>query len=92
MVHLGIDFDPRPFVHGVCTYYYGTYDIEGGLAEAREGIYHEGEKGFVVHIPSLVSPEMAPPGQHVMTIYTSVRINSTRATGKSTSRNMLINY
>lgn len=70
MVHLGVDFDPKPFVHGVCTYYYGTYDIEGGVEEAKEGIYHEGEKGFVVHIPSLHSPAMAPKGQHAMTIYT----------------------
>jgi len=70
MVHLGIDYDPRPYVHGVCTYYYGTYDIEGAIAEARQGIYHEGKEGFVVHVPSLHTPEMAPPGCHAMTIYT----------------------
>jgi phytoene dehydrogenase-like protein len=70
MLHLGVDFDPSPYVHGVCTYYYGTYDIEGGIAEARNGIYHEGKEGFVVHIPSLHSPQMAPPGCHSMTIYT----------------------
>ena len=28
IVHLGVDFDPSPYVHGVCTYYYGTYDID----------------------------------------------------------------
>jgi all-trans-retinol 13,14-reductase len=70
MVHLGLDFDPSPYVHGVCTYYYGTYDIDTALAEARAGIYHEGRDGFVIHIPSLHSPEMAPPGHHAMTIYT----------------------
>jgi len=70
MVHLGIDFDPSPYVHGVCTYFYGTYDIEGGVDEAKAGIYHEGEKGFVVHIPSLHTPEMAPKGCHAVTIYT----------------------
>ena len=70
MVHLGLDFDPRPYVHGVCTYYYGDYDIEGGIAEARQGIYHEGARGFVVHVPSLHSPGMAPDGLHSMTIYT----------------------
>jgi all-trans-retinol 13,14-reductase len=70
MVHLGVEMDPSPYVHGVCTYYYGTYDIEGGVQEAKEGIYHQGEKGFVVHIPSLHSPEMAPKGHHAVTIYT----------------------
>ncbi|NSW52626.1 MAG: NAD(P)/FAD-dependent oxidoreductase [Anaerolineae bacterium] len=70
MVHLGIDFDPSPFVHGVCTYYYGTYDIENGVAEALNGRYHEGRDGFVVHIPSLHTPAMAPQGCHAMTIYT----------------------
>jgi phytoene dehydrogenase-like protein len=70
MVHLGVDMDPSPFVHGVCTYFYGTYDIEGGIEEARQGLYHEGEKGLVVHIPSLHTPSMAPEGQHAVTIYT----------------------
>ena len=70
MVHLGVDMDPSPYVHGVCTYYYGTYDLERAVAEGKGGIYHEGRDGFVVHIPSLHSPEMAPPGHHAMTIYT----------------------
>lgn len=70
MVHLGLDYDPRPHVHGVCTYFYGTYDIESGIAEAHQGIYHGGEKGFVVHVPSLHSPSMAPSGMHAITIYT----------------------
>jgi phytoene dehydrogenase-like protein len=70
MVHLGVDFDPSPYLHGVCTYYYGTYDIDQALADARSGIYHEGRDGFVVHVPSLHTPEMAPPGHQAMTIYT----------------------
>jgi phytoene dehydrogenase-like protein len=70
MVHLGVDFDPSPYVHGVCTYYYGTYDIDRALADGQGGIYHEGRDGFVIHIPSLHTPEMAPPGHHAMTIYT----------------------
>jgi len=70
MVHLGVDFDPSPYVHGVCTYFYGTYDIEGGVATAKSGQYHEGKDGFVVHIPSLHSPQMAPDGQHAVTVYT----------------------
>lgn len=70
MVHLGVDYDPRPYVHGAVTYYYGTYDIEGGVAEARAGRYHEGRDGFVVHIPSFHAPDMAPAGCHALTIYT----------------------
>jgi len=70
MVHLGLDYDPTPYVGGAVTYYYGTYDIEGGIAEAKEGIYHEGEKGFVVHLPTAHTPDMAPAGHHAMTIYT----------------------
>jgi all-trans-retinol 13,14-reductase len=70
MVHLGVDFDPSPHVHGVCTYYYGTYDIDRAIAEGKGGVYHEGRDGFVVHIPSLHTSEMAPPGHHAMTIYT----------------------
>ena len=70
MVHLGLDFDPSEYVHGPVTYFYGTYDLEDAIIEASQGIYHGGEKGFVVHIPSLHSPEMAPGGHHAMTIYT----------------------
>jgi phytoene dehydrogenase-like protein len=70
MVHMGINFDPSPYVHGVCTYYYGTYDIEGGVSFAKSGKYHEGKDGFVVHIPTLHSPNMAPEGHHAITIYT----------------------
>jgi all-trans-retinol 13,14-reductase len=70
MVHLGVDFDPSPYVHGVCTYYYGTYALDEALARAKAGLYHEGRDGFVVHIPSLHSPGMAPPGHHAMTVYT----------------------
>ena len=70
MVHLGVDWDPAPYVHGPTTYYYGTYDVEGGIAEARQGIYHEGRAGFVVHVPSMLSAERAPAGHHALTIYT----------------------
>jgi len=70
MLHLKVDFDPSPYLNGVCTYFYGTYDIEGGIAESKAGIYHEGKSGFVVHVPSLHSPAMAPQGCQAMTIYT----------------------
>jgi phytoene dehydrogenase-like protein len=70
MVHLGLNMDPSPYVHGAVTYYYGTYDLEGGIQKARSGEYHGGADGFVVHVPTLHSPEMAPKGKHAMTIYT----------------------
>jgi len=70
MVHLGIDIDPSPYVHGPVTYYYGTYDLERGIKDAQSGVYHEGRDGFVVHIPTLHSPGMAPEGHHALTVYT----------------------
>jgi prolycopene isomerase len=70
MVHLALDFDPSPYLHGPVTYYYGTYDVEGEIARGRQGEYHEGKAGFVVHVPTLHSPSMAPDGHHAMTIYT----------------------
>jgi prolycopene isomerase len=70
MVHLGLDMDPAPYVHGAVTYYYGTYDLEGGIRRARSGEYHGGADGFVVHVPTLHSPQMAPEGHHALTIYT----------------------
>lgn len=70
MVHLGIDFDPRPYQPDpVCTYY-GTYDIETSLAACRRGEYHEGRDGFIIYIPTLHSPELAPAGHHAVTLYT----------------------
>jgi all-trans-retinol 13,14-reductase len=69
MVHLGIDFDPRPYQPDpVCTYY-GTYDVEGTIAACRQGYYHQGHDGFVIYIPTLHSPELAPAGQHAVTLY-----------------------
>ncbi|MFX0072888.1 MAG: phytoene desaturase family protein, partial [Candidatus Hermodarchaeota archaeon] len=70
MVHLGIDFDPRPYQKLSTAYYYGTYDIDGAIKECRHGIYHEGRDGFVVFIPTLFSPELAPPNHHALTVYT----------------------
>ncbi len=70
MVHLGIDMDPSPYVHGPVTYYYGTYDLDRGIKDAQSGVYHEGRDGFVVHVPTIHSPEMAPDGHHALTVYT----------------------
>ncbi|MHA1746203.1 MAG: phytoene desaturase family protein, partial [Promethearchaeota archaeon] len=70
MVHIGIDFDPRPHQPVALCYYYGTYDIDGAVEKTRTGIYHEGEDGFLIYIPSMHSPEMAPAHHHAVTVYT----------------------
>lgn len=70
MVQLGINFDPRPYQNTELAYYYGTYEIEAGVEKCLDGIYHEGEDGFVIYIPSMHSPEMAPENHHAVTIYT----------------------
>jgi len=70
MVHLGVDMDPSPYQDGILNYYYGTYDVEGGIARTRHADYHEGKDGFLIYIPSFHSPSMAPAGQHAITVYT----------------------
>jgi len=69
-VNIGIDFDPSPYQRKALCYYYGTYDIEGGIDTCISGRYHEGKDGFLIYIPSMHSPEMAPPGKHAVTVYT----------------------
>jgi phytoene dehydrogenase-like protein len=70
MVHLGVDMDPTRYQSGPLVYYYLTYDLEDGIGRTRRGDYHEGKDGFLIYIPSLHSPSMAPPGKHAITIYT----------------------
>ena len=70
MVHIGINFDPTPSQRAALCYYYLTYDIEEAIIKMREGHYHEGAEGFLIYIPSMHSPDMAPPGKHAVTIYT----------------------
>jgi all-trans-retinol 13,14-reductase len=70
MVHIGIDFDPTPYQRAALCYYYQTYDIEGAIDVMRKGKYHEGRDGYLIYIPSMHSPKMAPSGKHSMTIYT----------------------
>jgi phytoene dehydrogenase-like protein len=70
MVHVGIDFDPTPYQPAALCYHYGTYDVEGGVERCQRGEYHEGRDGFLIYVPSLHSPELAPPGHHALTVYT----------------------
>jgi phytoene dehydrogenase-like protein len=70
MVHLGVDFDPLKYQKNPVCYYYLTYDIEKGVEEVQSGRYSEGDDGFLIYIPSVNSPEMAPEGHHAVTVYT----------------------
>jgi phytoene dehydrogenase-like protein len=70
MVHLGVDMDPGQHQPAALCYYYGSYDIEAGVRACRGGHYHEGKDGFLIYVPSMHSPELAPAGHHAVTIYT----------------------
>lgn len=70
MVQLGIDFDPSPYQPAALCYYYKTQDLEGAVKRLRSGDYHEGKDGFLIYVPSLHSPALAPTGKHAVTIYT----------------------
>lgn len=70
MVHLGLDFDPLEHLNGELCYYYGCYDMPSAVEKMRQGIYHEGNDGYLIFVPSAHAPEFAPEGHHCMTIYT----------------------
>jgi phytoene dehydrogenase-like protein len=70
MVQLGIDFDPSPWQPAALCYYYKTQDLEGAVRRLRSGDYHEGKDGFLIYVPSLHSPSLAPEGKYAVTIYT----------------------
>jgi all-trans-retinol 13,14-reductase len=70
MVQLGIDFDPTPYQPAALCYYYKTDDLEGAVQRLRSGDYHEGKEGFLIYVPSLHSPSLAPAGKYAVTIYT----------------------
>jgi all-trans-retinol 13,14-reductase len=70
MVQLGIDFDPTPYQPAALCYYYITQDLEGAVKRLRTGEYHEGKEGFLIYVPSLHSPSLAPDGKYAVTIYT----------------------
>jgi phytoene dehydrogenase-like protein len=70
MVQLGIDFDPSPYQPAALCYYYKTDDLEGSVQRMRRGYYHEGKEGFLIYVPSLHSPSLAPDGKYAVTVYT----------------------
>ncbi len=70
MVQLGIDFDPTPYQPAALCYYYNTEDLEGAVKRLRTGDYHEGKEGFLIYVPSMHSPSLAPSGNFAVTVYT----------------------
>lgn len=70
MVHLGVDFDPMEYMKSPLCYYYKCYDIPAAVERMRQGIYHEGEDGFLIYVPTVHAPDFAPEGKHCVTIYT----------------------
>jgi phytoene desaturase len=70
MVQLGIDFDPTRYQPAALCYYYKTEDLEGSVKRLRTGDYHEGKEGFLIYVPSLHSPSLAPNGEYAVTVYT----------------------
>ncbi len=70
MVHLGVDFDPMQYMKSALCYYYKCYDIPAAVEKMRQGIYHEGEDGFLIYVPTVHAPEFAPEGKHCVTLYT----------------------
>ncbi len=80
MVHVGIDYDPTPFQPGALCYYYNTHDVEGAVARCQQGAYHEGRDGFLIYVPTLHSPELAPAGHHAVTVYTIAPNNLSQGT------------
>ena len=70
MVQLGIDLDPTLYQPAALCYYYKTQDLEGAVQRLRTGDFHAGKDGFLIYVPSLHSPSLAPAGEYAVTIYT----------------------
>ena len=70
MLHLGLDIDPMQYLSCGINYCYRSYDISNSVDKLLHGIYHEGEDGYLIYVPSHYSPQSAPAGLHAVTIYT----------------------
>jgi len=70
MLQLGLDIDPAQYLPSAVNYYYLTYDISGAVEKLSKGIYHEGQDGYLICNPTLLSPQSAPEGKFAVTIYT----------------------
>lgn len=70
MLHLGVNFDLMQYLRSSLVYCYGMYDLHSATENLRNGIYHEGNDGYLIFVPSEHAPEFAPEGKHCVTIYT----------------------
>ena len=71
MLHLGVkDYNPNDYIRSSLVYCYGMYDLHQATVKLRTGVYHEGDDGYLIFIPSNHAPEFAPEGHHAITIYT----------------------
>ena len=71
MVHLGVkDYDPNKYMRSSLSYCYGMYDLHEATNKLRNNIYHEGNDGYLIFIPSDHASDFAPKGHHCVTIYT----------------------
>lgn len=70
MVHLGVDYDPMEYLRSPLTYCYGMYDLSAATEKLRTGVYHGGDDGYLIYVPSAHAPDFAPEGNHCVTLYT----------------------
>ena len=70
MLHLGVNYDPMEYLRAALVYCYGMYDLHAATEKLRTGVYHEGDDGYLIFVPSDHAPEFAPEGKHAVTIYT----------------------
>lgn len=70
MIHLGVDINPMEYLRSSLIYCYGMYDLHSATMKLRNGIYHEGDDGYLIFVPSEHANDFAPNGHHCVTIYT----------------------
>ena len=70
MVHLGVDYDPMEHLRSPLTYCYGMYDLSAATEKLRSHVYHGGDDGYLIYVPSHHAPDFAPEGKHCVTLYT----------------------
>lgn len=70
MVHLGVDYNPMEYLRSPLTYCYGMYDLSAATEKLRTNVYHGGDDGYLIYVPSHHAPDFAPEGKHCVTLYT----------------------
>lgn len=70
MLHLGVDIDPMQYLRSSLIYCYRMYDLSKATQNLRNGIYHEGDDGFLIFVPSNHAKDFAPINHYCITIYT----------------------